>query len=662
MRNNPERVFNYFERKVEFSSVTLSEVDRDDAAFPITEHDPLAQKIIINEKAYYTMPGSALLGKKMGKAKKILLISEDHYLKCLKSNEFSPDAMLKLPKRCDVLQVQQEAMALGISTALGLNTTDSIMVVFDNKPALFVPFDEIKSLDEIARGDIEIPNEDGRIDYEDSTLNPLGEGLSPNEFVDDFGKAFVLMYLTGDPDAAGAYNQNKAIQGRSLYVFDQAIVEAPIFQDFFSVSSSLRLTPYFLAAYSRHTRGRNLFLLEDASIASKFDSLSDENYQKVRTYICEVISGLQEAITKIQDKNEITLHNNLIISARNVQSLIQERIDKYKRALLPFSGVDDAIVKSALVCENILNKSRLYSRGGRPYRNLMTDSEHSLKITQIKKGREHNKVELHFNQSLSDTSKNMLMSIAPSIIIEADRKTIIIDKRTLEKLEQLIYPEKDVLFVKGVNNLSTKSIAFLAESYQADATEVLKIITKHRREYDNTSLTVARKIDLLDKTRDKLKVLQHEDVGFKQHIVKKFELELQKQLSKIIYKELNITEIDKNEFLHAQNKAFSCAAKLDLIVEFNNLSLFIARNRNNEAVIREVSLLFAKYNDLDLSGMTLENATYLRTEMLGDIDYIVKPKVANTDSDTHTAIYRDAVQTLKQADTPQFAEQPNSRP
>lgn len=154
----------------------------------------------------------------------------DSYINNKSQYALPMQAILKLPKKIKVFktpiltEVQREALALDISEMLGFKTTGHKMLISHNgEPRLFVPFDNIKQLKEFASAE-KLASAENKIDVNDSTIKPVGEGLLPDQTIEDFGKSLAYFYLCNDPDAFGGYNQNKAlINDKYFYIFDQAV-------------------------------------------------------------------------------------------------------------------------------------------------------------------------------------------------------------------------------------------------------------------------------------------------------------------------------------------------------------------------------------------------------------------------------------------------------
>lgn len=625
MRNPAENIFKYMERQSFATAPDVGTLERLPANLQIKHKD--MKKIEILGKTYYTLP----TGKDMGKSEKILLISEEKFNSAIiNQTNLKPDALLKLPKNGVTTQVQSEGMALGISAqALDLTTANAFMICFNGKPALVVPFDDMEPLTLFAAGDVAIIRDEDRTDYEDSSINPLGPGLAANEFVNDFGGAFGLMYLTGDPDGIGGFNQNKGLQDRDLYIFDHAIFghDSIFTSNYFQIDSRLRQTPKTLHSFSRHTKGRNFSLLEDASIEEKFESLSPEKCDRTLKYINDVITGMEER-TKDAPEHLKTQHLSLIASAENARTLIEERIDTYNK-MLPqaINNPDRDTLKHALVLENILNHPRMYSLTGRPYLSLLAKQEHSLKVTSVEAIADSDEVKIKFNKNLDrDTFQLIFRHLGDeNIKYDKETKSMQINKHLLINLEEIFYPEKDTQLHKEVNYLDSIDTLNLSKSYHPDSDYCIRVI-EHYKTKQQLAINDETRIINIEKARRRLTdpiETASSDKGFNVHMLKRFEFEAQKKLQEIISKSISSDRAEKDAMLDSQNQAFSAAVKLDCIQEFNDVCIHAAKNIHNPEMQEEIKLLFTKYKLLDLSNCTIRDAQHIRSEMLQDINRVL---------------------------------------
>lgn len=601
--------------------------------------------IKLGEKKYYVLDKN---DNSIGMSDKLALISETQFDKLKNANKpisiADADAILKLPKHGDIRSVQNEAIALGISEhAFGLNTSKGTMVLYKDKPALFVPFDEMKPLKEFASGDKQtiIRNKTA---HDNSTLDPLGEGLSPNKFVDDFGEAFGFMYYCGDKDTVGAYNQNKGLQGRKLFIFDNAVSGAGNFFgkiiNLFRLDSRFRLTTRDYSG-TRHYKGRNFSLLEDASISEKFDSLSEEKFNKVLDYNRQVISGMEADLNNGQiPQNLKAQHKQLIASAKNTMSVIENRRRDYLKMLPKTIGtVDSKIIKNSLILENILNNPRSYSVSGRPYRSLFAIKEHNLKVRKLEMTKD-GYVKITFNKSLLGNSllrSHNKLVLGGKFLVPDDgnlnaeidgksSKTLLIKPDKLENLENIFYPENADELDSNIDYLNHNDIENIARGYDSSPNSVDKYFIDYKKNIKN--------IYNINETRSSLNNLQNVDIGFKKHMIKRFEFEAQKDLQNMVLQEIGkkIPGYLTSENLKKQNDAFASAIKLDCIQEFNKSCMHFVQNSKTPEIENKMTKFFEKYSKLELADKTINEAQHLQATMRKDMQEILDHDFKDTNA------------------------------
>ncbi len=624
MRNNPENIYDYSNKQITARAANkqvIAQIPRE------TRKDYASmQQMEIEGKLYYTLPNR---NAQMGASEKILLISTEKFQNSISNrDELKPDAILKLPKNNQATQVQSEAMALGIaSQALGLSAASATMVCFNNQPALFIPFDDMEPLTNFASSDIKIQRHTNRIDYEDSTINPLGPGLTANLFVEDFGKAFALMYLTGDPDAIGGYNQNKGLQGRNLYVFDQAIHchQGLFSSNLFAIDSRLRQKPIGMAVYSRHTKGRNFSLIEDASISTKFDSLQYINNEKTIDYINSVIMGLKAATRNVPE-HLLAQHLALIKSAENTKTTIRERMNTYSRMLPQTLNAGHETIKNSLILENIISNPRLYSPTGRPYRSLFAHDEHTIKVLRINEDAATHYVTIQFSKNLDPQTLHRMVHHLGHVDYNPKTQCLRINKELLENLENVFYPENDINLKHDIDYLSEIDTIHIAKAYHHSPHYHNKIIEGYKNLKSHT-VSDNEVINILHRIREALKrpMLVASDKGndFNMHMIKRFEFEVQKEVQKIISRNISPERINSAELSTIQDQAFRAAIQLDCIQEFNYACMAITKNIANPEIQNQHIRFLQKYACLDLSNKTIAEAQEIRKDMLIDMQQIL---------------------------------------
>lgn len=634
MRNQASEVYNYLQRPVGVSS---SEPDIQEVL--ITNY-PGIKKYTIKGREYYSLPpvnNSSEPQPDMGCSEKIILYNQQDLINSVQSDT-KPNAcaLLKLPKHGNIKQVQSEAMALGLAaTVFGLTTASATMVNYAEEPALFVPFDNMQPLTQIAVGENHTEKND-KPAFENSTIAPLGNGLAPNIFLEDFGSSFGLMYLCGDPDAVGRNNQNKGFIGRELYIFDQAIIthEYPVYFDLFTLDSRLCQTPSTsLGKRLRHTRGRNFSILEDASIDEKFASLDYSKLDATLQYCNNVIAGLQEH-TDFSNPKQAKNHKTLLKYAQDTKIVIENRIDKYLQIMPKTQKVQSETVKNALILEKILNKPKLFTSIGIPYRNLTTNSPHELKISTIVKT-ERDKIKISFNQEFDPATIAKIEEKLGknNIQINSAEKSLILPKSSLKNLEKIFYPETSIILENDVAYFSPSHIAELCKTYNYEKPELIKL-TQEYVQLISSKNTIGEIVDTI-KEYQTLFISQtakeNKELPFYQHLTKCFEFDAQQRIQRQLQQNFTeeFAEDAADDLIDTQNQAFSTAIKLDCIIEFNNLSLFYANNLNNPQVVAKTQALFAKYANINDQEMTIENAMKVRKNFISEIRNCIKFKNTN---------------------------------
>lgn len=480
-------------------------------------------------------------------------LTKEAYLK--NSYILKMDAILKLPKHGDVVEVQREALALNLSRMLELRTTQSNFLSYNGEPALFIPFDSIKTLDQHTTG----------ASNSNATINPVSlpigthkpDGLQADTFISDFGNALGLLYLCNDPDAIGKNCQNKAlIDSEDLYIFDQVIKPRPPGGDFFSIDSRLNMRTSITGSTSRHTSGRNKSIIEDSNLPSKYSSLFQlyENKDKILDYLGLVIANLT-AEENTAYKGQLKIITKLKQDAITLQKDIQERISAIQNFTRPG-------ILHILILEKLLNHPVMYTKDGRPYRNPWTESHlitpYAIKIHA-------NSVIIHFN---GEVSKEVCDFIKAQGIesLKLSGNTITIDKEDLYRLkENMLYPESD-LKLQAINYLDKSNLAITYKAYDCVPARFFKNTGSHLEniisEYHN-QIAQGNVLEAIQKTEKKLHDLLEstDNQGLVKHITKKFYFDAQIQLQKLMH----------NNMPYKLNDAFAAAARLDRMSQFHEV-------------------------------------------------------------------------------------------
>ena len=321
----------------------------------------------------------------LGNLRDTPIVDVNAYIASRANYKLGTEAILKLPKHGSKEEVQHEALALNISRILRLDTTDSSIMTHEGKPALFVPFENIQLLNEFAKGKTFKTVTQKTYEHY-ATINPVGDGIQADVFVDDFGPAFGLFYVCSDPDSIGGYSQNKALRnGQSLFIFDQVVMP----DDGFKLDTRVSLQPVGAWGHTRHGQGRNRTLIEDSALGSKLDSLVQllTEQEKIDRYVNRVVDQYNVKIQQINiqlalphssadDKNlkaQRAVYVTMQKDATNVRDAVNKRIDAVVTSL-PKLGENLNVrdLRQALIFEKLLHNPRIFNEMGRPYKNPWT--------------------------------------------------------------------------------------------------------------------------------------------------------------------------------------------------------------------------------------------------------------------------------------------------
>jgi len=497
--------------------------------------------------------------------------------------KLSTQAILKLPKHGNSLEVQREGMALNMSRILGLTTTRSTMVSHLGKPALFVPFDNIRKLQDAASGKTMQALLFSLAKYTHySTLNPVGEGLQSERFSDDFGRNLGLLYLCSDTDAIGGSNQNKALSGTNLYVFDQVFMDA----DKLGLDSRLSMQPIkFMSKHTRHDQGRNRSLVEDASIDVKFDSLMQLKAQQstLAQYCSKVAFVHSQKIRELEHtfantvniparkllRTEIDQVKALMNDATKMHDKVIERIQKID-SIMPQStkAITPDLIKKTFVLEKLFNKPVLFADDGRPYRHPWTQRNANKVVSILPVNRYDDLVRIKFNNNLSEDVVTMLerQGIKTALL---SSKELIIRKADLAILnEAQLFPEHLPGLRGDKNYLHPADLKVIQAGYgEGHRGRIMKAATDYLAVVTRGTATVEDKLNRMSTTEQELiryttgdrDLAAPKDKGFGLHVLKKFHMDAQQKLQTMMgeARPLQITE------------AFNAASKLDQVSQFN---------------------------------------------------------------------------------------------
>lgn len=543
------------------------------------------------------------------------------YLHKRNDYKLSVEGIIKLPKHGKTTEVQREAIALNISRILGLRTTNSNMVEYEGKAALYVPFDKIELLKEVAKGEEKtafIPSslslkglkKIGEKYLHYSTISAVGNGLVSDKMIDDFGAAMGFSYLCNDTDFIGMENQNKAIvEGKHLYIFDQVIKT----NKNMVLDSRLNLVPIGMKRHTRHAQGRNRSIVEDSTTSTKLDSIirlldKKEEINAMLNHEEAIhkanIDTIQKAINSVKSqkkvdkkllqslenhrKEVVLLRNDLVkvrktINARMTSLLVN--FPQFNKRSMHRAALNEnkQTVMHSLILEKLANDPVLFAKDGRPYKNPWTYRNYNrIKSIETNNGM----VNLTFEKL--DRNKLAFILQQAGIDIRKCKKrwnTIQIPIEELGKItETSIFPELEA-FDDTKDYLSIQRLLHIRNSYPSAASSnkgIAKIAHYHTTFKRLPEDSLLKKANLIKSTIDAVQKLcsNSRNKGFLKHLELNLQLDAQQKLRILIkqkYPDLNLDE--KIE------EAFSAALKLDRLNDFNQVFIaFVANSPSFEQI------------------------------------------------------------------------------
>lgn len=485
------------------------------------------------------------------------------------------EGIIKFPKKDGPIETQREAIALNISRLLELDTTAFMTITHENQSALLIHFEEIRLLSDFSAG-LEIKANYGinffnyspdSLSYTHySTINPLGEGIQPNYYIEDFGYALNLIYLCSDPDAIGGHCQNKGLKNnKSLFIFDQSIDS----QDNFSIDARLCIHPCSIRRHSRHYQGRNRTLFDDSSFDEKFKSLV--MLQQKKRLLVEYMDILLAQLNQRKGYDDPSTLKILIKDAEAIKEALIKRIDSIA-TIFPKTTVQMSLkeLKQLLILEKLIDYPVLFNTicEGRPFRYPWTvEKKSSIELVTVK------------GETLLIKFKNPL----PADIIEAikgyggcnslilleNNLFLSIERKELALLhEGLLLPEYSNILNPNINYLASPDLKLLQKIYNCNAyPNALNVINQYCLSLKDGRISDRQDIKRIQHTREKLnEIIQnaktYEEKAFSKHLLKKFHFDTQVKLQKFV---------TDYPYLEELNMAFSAALKLDRVSVFNHL-------------------------------------------------------------------------------------------
>ncbi|KTD46084.1 coiled-coil protein [Legionella quinlivanii] len=504
------------------------------------------------------------------------------------------EAIIKLPKHGEIVEVQREAMALNVSRMLGLDTTRATTMTHNGQPALFVPFDNIRLMKDFARGKTFTPLTSSKTYEHYSTLNPVGAGLHSNEYIDDFGPSLGLFYLCSDTDAMGGYNQNKALRdARSLFVFDQVIMG----KDKLGLDSRLSMQPIeTIVKHTRHGQGRNRTLIEDSSFNAKFDSL--EQLRRRGTLLAQYADRVsyqhgqrEQQLNRLLQRRDLTTTQRnaaekelkevktLKKDATDLRSVIIERIKKIENVFPKHkpAEINRVELRQSLVLEKLLHNPVLFTSQGRPYKHPWTHRQANpiKSVDAIDGGR----VMLTFGKDVSPEMIDYLkrQGAGASLNLRGNRQ-LIISRADLANLnEKMLHPEAQSVYAHDRHYLDLRDLRTMSSAYEAGNKETILASVDSYHRIMASHLPAAQKIKAMQTTQKEIQdaINGTEKKGFGAHVMKKLQFDMQQKLQAMI----SPLEMPAN-----LTAAFNAAVRLDRVAEFNKVvQEAISKNRVTSA-------------------------------------------------------------------------------
>lgn len=509
-------------------------------------------------------------------------LSIDSYDTDRNDYKLSTDAIIKLPKHGIIKEVLHEAMALNISRIMGLDTTSSTSISHNGQPALFVPFDNIKLLSEFASGKTFTAGLGitGQTYTHYSTINPVGEGIQADRFVDDFGDALALIYLCSDTDAIGGYCQNKALKdSKSLFIFDQVIMN----ENKFILDSRLSLQPgQFIMKHTRHGQGRNRTLIEDSTMVSKFASIMHlrDTGNKIIQYVNHTFlkhhqraNAIKQSLTgalSTEARTKLTAELKdvelLATDAEKIRDRIVERINAINDILPRITGtINYDEIRQALIFEKLVHNPVLFSEDGRAYKNPWTtrQTNNIESITDLGDGN----VQLHFKNKVPAEMIDFIIHRSKTkLLTDSSAKIISMSRMDLNALrEDILHPEHRLNLEPNTDYLAPADLLIIKSAYNNEGhkTRIINLVSSYRAIMNKSTKLPTEKLAIINKTETEIKELiqASKDKGMGMHVLKKFHFDVQQQLQKMMNPAFIPTNI---------NQAFSAALKLDRVSDFNH--------------------------------------------------------------------------------------------
>ncbi|KTD72978.1 hypothetical protein [Legionella tucsonensis] len=496
--------------------------------------------------------------------------------------KLSTQAIIKLPKHGNIKEVQHEALALNISRLMGLDTAAATTISHNGHPGLFIPFEEIRLLNEFSLGKTFYAWLAGKTYTHYSTIKTLGEGIQSDYFIEDFGKVLGLLYLCSDTDAIGGNCQNKALRNaKSLFIFDQSLMDT----DSFILDSRLCLIPGdFIRKHTRHGLGRNRTIIEDSSMYSKFESIMQLRSigDKIIQYINHIAWQHHQQASRIkrqfkkhlstEKQGQLTseLSDLMVLEkdAETLQTRVLERLEAIDNILPQTTGdVNSLEIRQALIFEKLLHNPILFSDDGRAFKYPWTHRQQNKvkKVEDLGNGL----IQLTFSDKVSLPMLDFIKRRSGvDSILSTSTKTVTLNKVHFAVLrEDTLHPEHQLVLEPTTNYLDLADLGVIRDAYNmGNRTYIMNTITRYCKKMKCDTASTDEKLKCIIETEERLRelIITARDRGFGMHVIKKFFFDAQQQLQKMI---------SPLKFPMRLNDAFTAALKLDRVSEFNAVVL-----------------------------------------------------------------------------------------
>jgi hypothetical protein len=264
--------------------------------------------------------------------------------------------------------------------------------------------------------------------------------------------------------------------------------------------------------------------------------------------------------------DEIRVVKALKDDALLLRTKISERIDKIDGVLPRTSReVDSGLIKQALILELLVNRPKLYTDNGRPYRAPWTTRNTNYVLSVLQIAEQPGMMKIKFSEALPRDILAMLKRQGNiDVQVDPTGKTAIIAVQDLRALnEMVLFPELQGGLIANKDYLSPDDTQAIQSAYGIGHRDrIIDAIQDYR--LDRGAVNTDAKLASMQETEQALKAYidTAKDKGFGMHILKKFYFDVQQLLQNMMPVESRPGQI---------NEAFSAALKLDQVSQFNRV-------------------------------------------------------------------------------------------